>query len=709
MSALEWLEDSNLYKITESNTGQKYLLNDAYAQWTLGLGRDFEVTESIREPGEPGDYRYFSVVGELDETPKIGLALDEAQATNIKKAPTNNNQLIQRLPIREYAELKDQTVTALAPYDPPHGLSPKQAIVIGVIDDSFNPVHERFLVENKAKSFGTRFDYLWVQDTQSSPSDPAQVTHGREYKRQEINAELNRDPSRDEIEILESLGLVEMGSAEFQPNPLQYKMTHGGFVANLAAGYTTNDKDNLDRRIVAAQLPIMATQDTSGATLISSIISSIQYIFDRAKLMSEATSKALPVIINFSYGLFGGPHNGKHIVEQAFLKNAEAYRNNVKDLTGGEFVPVEIVLPAGNNALAQSHAATKQAKNANEKLKLDLNLRVQPEDQTSSFVEFWLPKGSAKSEFEIKLPDGTSTKFNIDHLDKPFGRVLALKAKNKVDKKTVVARIKLDCPLRDADADETQNYWRVLLAIAPTLLLDTQRRPAPAGIWQIKMMAKVPKGSCLNTWVQRDVAVSGASFQARQAYFEDEVYEENRFDRYSDISVYDRGETQIKRNGTISGIATFSAKPNSKIGLTVVGGYQWSNDAGAFYTAAGADMVPNPGTMVATDTSRALGGILSIGTLSGSTLALNGTSVGSPQVVRLLADAIAKIAPEDRDQYSRKQALADFGTGPIVRPSKSRTELLTNSVIRKERNESTRLSPLKGLKDNIERGRYSSI
>ena len=153
-------------------------------------------------------------------------------------------------------------------------------------------------------------------------------------------------------------------------------------------------------------------------------------------------------------------------------------------------------------------------------------------------------------------------------------------SQTEIKQRTIVARLKLDCPLREAKKDGAENYWRILLSIAPTVLLDSERRPAPAGIWRIDISAKIPKEAYLSSWIQRDVAVSGASFQARQSYFEDSVYENNRFDNLTDIAVTDRGNTHIKRNGTTSGIATLSTSAKSKIGITVVGGYKWSNNAG---------------------------------------------------------------------------------------------------------------------------------
>lgn len=708
MKKLKWVDDSDLYEISENNTGLTHYLDDGYAQWTLGPGRDFEVTETIRQPAKPADYRFFSIVRNLSERLEIGIALGTAEPTsNSSRTPTNDH-LIARLPIRTRSEIAGHEVIALEPYVPPHGLAPKQTIVFGIIDDSFNPVHERFLVEDDGGHQSTRFDYLWAQDGISSDANLASVNHGREYTRQDINAVLNQNPNLDETTMLKRLGLIDMRSQEFQPNPLQLNVTHGNFVSNIAAGYSKFDDTAINRRIVAAQLPIMATQDTSGSTLISSIICSIQYIFERAKAMSEATGIALPVVINFSYGLFGGPHNGKHIVEQAFIENSEVYRADVKNLIGGDDVPVEIVLPAGNNALGQAHAVTKKATRNNQKLNLDLNLRVQPQDQTSSYVEFWLPKNASKTKIEVVLPDGNKENFKLDDLNNPFGQVLAKKLGSKVTQKTIVARLKLNNPIRDADNDPSGNYWRVLLAIAPTLVLDEDRMPAPAGIWEIKVSAKIPKNACLESWIQRDVAVSGASIEARQAYFEDAVYEDHRFDALTDISVYDRCDTQIKRNGTISGVATFKSTDDEKIGVTIVGGYQWSNNAGSFYSAAGSDITRNVETMVTTDTSRALAGILSIGTNSGSTKSLSGTSVGSPQAARLLTDAIAEFLPEDRDQFSRSAALSAYGTGPVARPTTDNPERLTNDVIRIERNEASRLSPVMALKDNVERGRHTS-
>ncbi len=73
---------------------------------------------------------------------------------------------------------------------------------------------------------------------------------------------------------------------------------------DIAAGFDRQSAP--DWRIVAVQLPLETTRDSSGSSLTPYAVDAVKYILMKAEEIA-GTGPKLPVVINFSYGIVAGP------------------------------------------------------------------------------------------------------------------------------------------------------------------------------------------------------------------------------------------------------------------------------------------------------------------------------------------------------------------------------------------------------------------
>jgi hypothetical protein len=222
---------------------------------------------------------------------------------------------------------------------------------------------------------------------------------------------------------------------------------------------------------------------------------------------------------------------------------------------------------------------------------------------------------------------------------------------------------------------------------------------APEGVWKVIITnsadAGLRPGQQLQAWIQWDDVIYGYSRRGRQSYFEAEHY--RRFDAITGdvVDVDDKNDPcVIRRGGLINAIATGHR--------TIVIGAVQQKDLRPPKYAAGGPITPTrgcpphrggPDAACVSDDSRIHTGILAAGSRSGSAAAMSGTSVAVPQIVRLIADMLAKgndgdrkaicrFAEEQEDEHKKKALAASThrqasiapldtkrcGAGRIVRP-----------------------------------------
>ncbi|MBS8227531.1 hypothetical protein [Vannielia litorea] len=619
--------------------------NTESAQGTFQSIAPFDPVEnsfSQLAPAEGGTKR-LAVAQDLDAEAEIAAAEEEEAEDQARRA--SRDTLRFRAPLRKISLPADapRTMEYTA-----QGLPEATTTIVGVIDDGINPLHSAF----REAAGGTRVDFAWVQDA-AAPTGSTTVPFGRELTKAEIDGALAAGP-KPEIDRLAALGLGDFTRAGV--HTVAQRLSHGTHVASLAGG---DGPDHL--RILTVQLPAAVTMATSGAFMSPFVLAGAAHILDRAWIMSLAEGFPIPVVINFSYSLSGGPHNGLHFLERAIdtLVQAHIERLARQFPTKPGRAEVEVVLPSGNRLLARGHAETTGgAEGRTVKTALTLPWRVQPGDESSNFLEIWMPRTAAGVELWLTPPGGTST------------RVTGLSANQAVvihpasDPTAVIGRISLDRQKGQKIFDGIARKKRVLIALAPSCMpASVTRQPAPSGLWQVELRARVSEGEHIEAWIQRDDAPLGYRRQGRQSYFDDPAHQ--RWDAMGGVAVYDSGPSMVTRIGSLNGIATGRASKvvgpsmtrsdRLSTGFAALGdlpgapGYApltaQPGRSAALYAAAAAPHMRQPDASAEGDRSLACPGVIGAGAASGSRMPMNGSSVAAPQYARYLADRFLGLSP----------------------------------------------------------------
>ena len=702
--ALQWFDDPAAYLIDlrpgpEERFGR---INDAYAQWVLGHGAPFNLTEQYHGPGSArGDFDFAVALRGLETARGRVVVAGDAGATDAVPDPVQRDLYIGRLPLRREsvapsiregtgADISQLAEDSLAEVD---GADPENLVIIGVIDDAIQVAHERF--RNAAGE--SRVDAAWIQDAafvpgagpQPGPGWPLWRQFGRVLHRADISAAIAAHGT-DEDAMMAELGLIATPAEPYRPSPLRLLSSHGTHVADVAAG-AAPDRNAVNRRIMAVQLPIYATEDTSGACLPAAVISAGAFIFAKAAALSRAVGQPIPVILNFSYGLSGGLRNGTDVMERALRAQAQRYQ----DAMNAAFSvppPSVTVLPAGNGNVGRNHA--KGDAPAGGQAALSSRFRIQPDDRSSSYAEIWASKSTSHLAVTVTTPTGLSETFNIDlPADPPDPGAVTLEndyvlaaSGPTLDPSTIIARVSVDCPacypahgpLPDDRA------WRVLLSLAPTGALIQGRPTAPAGSWGIDCVA-TGADAPLRAWLQRDTESLGFGIRGRQVYFEDMSYDAHLFDFMTDVAVADQVESPVTRNGTVSGLASRPDPAPTGAEMISVGAMRWDIAGPTVYSAAGYAPENTPDVLAPADTSRVLDGILGAANRGGAVVPQGGTSNAAPVVTRFLADRIEATPQSGYAGFSARGEIADLADPPD-RPN-GEPELASNRKVRVERSD----------------------
>jgi hypothetical protein len=377
--------------------------------------------------------------------------------------------------------------------------------------------------------------------------------------------------------------------------------------------------------IVGVHLPSWVTANPSNGLLEAHAVAGFLYIMAAAIQVAATYGKKglLPLVVNLSYGVNHGPHNGSSLFERT-----------IDFLIGLWSAPITMVLPAGNDHLARCHAGFELAAGGTR----HLQWRVLPDDATHSFLEIWLPAGG-KVSVTVSTPDGT-----------------VLGTINAGNAPLVWKPPWASVPLLRVKYPGTPSFGgriKISVALAPTTSLDPATMPvAPSGTWQIAVENVGGAQVSIDSWIWRDHSPFGYPIRGRQSRFEDPLYK--RFDEPKGnlYEVDDVLSAYVKRDGSMNGLATGS-KP------AVVGGCRQSNLRAAPYSAGGLTPGARGGPDVTSwsEWSVACRGMLATGTRSRSVIAVNGTSVAAPQVTRWIAEQMTNANPSDRAAVVTKGAL----------------------------------------------------
>jgi hypothetical protein len=497
---------------------------------------------------------------------------------------------------------------------PPLATKPSRAVVVAVIDDGLAFANERF----RDSTGGTRLKYFWNQDDTTGINVPPGFGWGREFKQSEINALLTactRGGNVDEDQLYRLSGQALVAR----------RAKHGTHVMDLACGMDPQQVTGASPYIIGVQLARGVTQDTSGGKLTPVVMAALSYIVSRAdQIAAQEGTAPLPIVVNLSYGIIAGPHDGTAPLEAA-----------IDQLVVSRATPLRVVLPAGNHYLARCHARFRMRKAQPPNVRIEpLRWRVQPDDQSLSIMEIWLPYSTPtqpvpKVEVRITTPGGA-----ISPWIGPGGSWFwPTPTQARFYAKYVDPFLPASRP-------------HIFLAMAPTAEVVTHPRTAPSGTWRVELK-NTGRAITVDAWVQRGDTAVGYPLRGRQSRFDDPKYV--RFDLAGRLEEVDVGPSPIVRAGTINAIATGQE-------TVVVGGFQRSDYTASSYSGAGPVITP-PGTPIwrdgpdvtaVGDDSVVLFGLLNAGTRSGSVVAMNGTSVAAAQITGFISRRMANGLASDR-------------------------------------------------------------
>ncbi|SFU19288.1 S8 family serine peptidase [Sedimentitalea nanhaiensis] len=513
-----------------------------------------------------------------------------------------------------------------------HEQLPEGAAVIAVIDSGIAVGHNLFRKRGSGTALDkTRVAFLWNMDGATTPSSPPQ--HWFRSGIDTLLALNMHEDHLDEATFYAQIGLIDWPRHGL--NPVAHRISHGTHVMGLAAGLEPKDADLLDKRpIIAVQLPTNLVRDVSGANMSPAIKQALQFIRRAAKRFTIGlTSNRPPVVVNFSFGDFSGPHDGTGKMAEVLGKGFKSSSTNIR----------AVVLPSGNGNLSRCHA---QVDLTARYPRADLNWRVQPEDLTVSSVEIWLPKSAA-------VPPVGSISLSVDHpaiahsvtVECVPGAKAHLTAKDG----TKIGHVSFTGPLHPTLRS------RFTISIRPTAAADRIVALAPAGVWRLTLeLGQSADDLRLEAWIARDETLPGFPDFGRQSYFDNSDYVRfyrpgvavSPFDLPALIGKplsYDPADPGlVRRAGTISGFACASAP-------AVLAGIVQPDRTIAAYSSGGPTDNPDrmgPDASATTDDSPVLAGVLSAGSNSGSLVAMRGTSVAAPQAVRWIA---AELRPSKHD------------------------------------------------------------
>lgn len=503
-----------------------------------------------------------------------------------------------------------------------------QTVVTAVIDHGIAIAHDLFRRENAAGDLVlSRVDFFLDMDGVPDPDALVKSTVGRVWTRAEIEVVLKDNFYNgllDEAAAYRELGLINRQTRSL--NTCAHRVSHGTHVTGLASGYPAADDTGAERRIIAVQLPTRLVANTLGFGLEQALEQALLFI--AGQMAHYKIGNAVydpPLVMNFSFGNFMGPHDGTGEVERVIdtvLTNMAATSNR----------PRLLLLPSGNGNLSRCHAVINLTNAAPAE---DLDWVLQPADRSASILSVWLP-------LMTPVPDGTVTLeitvpgFDIPHtLTAGMTPSYTLLTDTDPQGNDLIIGIVVYLPPR---APTFRGLYMVL--VAPTDHPMNVRPVAPSGNWTLRIVKAAGVDElALKIWVQRDETLPGFPEFGRQSYLSDTLYQ--RFDRPGGTVIVEdpvSHDSPVYRAGMINGIACGNLP-------AVIAGYVRSDCKMAAYSAGGptlnADRLTGPDASAVSDDSVALRGVLSAGSSSGSRVSMNGTSVSTPQVARWAANQIA--------------------------------------------------------------------
>lgn len=561
--------------------------------------------------------------------------------------PTMSDPRLFLLPLHADSLPPNPTATPVRQVNAPRDIAPwlsddrPPRAIVGVIDHAINIFHHRFqLVAGQE----TRITYAWMQGGQFDETAGETVPFGREWTRDDINTALQNIGGDDDA-------LLRQLDADFSRtglHPLALRAAHGTHVLDLAAGMDPDQGMGGDVPIIAVNLPPEVAREPTGSVLSLFFLQAFDYILQRARQIMEEVRAPIPVYINFSFGLSGGMRGGRHLVERAMDRGRDRHQSTpLEDVVGHR--PVEVFIPAGNRNMARGHVASIGSP------LIETVWQIQPGDPSANHMDIRIEVATPLSTPVLRLSltrPGTDTAITTEFTSTGQARILRGDAGGELGRALLRSEGAVD--------DHGVHLFNLSIALAATDPGASEREALPPGGWGVTVEQTGTVPIRMDAWILRDDTPPGYRDNGRQSYFVDAQYREQ--DETGRLITSDpEGITSgIQRQGTLNAIATAEFP-------TVVGGVYGQTPDGLATEAPravpySATPLPNrPLTPEVVEFSapseRSLlrSGVLAAGTRSGSTVALNGTSVAAPQVLRQAWEDTEPAAPPPVEASGARQ------------------------------------------------------
>ncbi len=557
----------------------------------------------------------------------------------------------------------------------------KDTVIVGIIDDGIALGNIRFRRPLEDHRHGTRFLAAWMQ---GGTHDGGPQPFGRQVSEKTIQKAMDAHSHNgilDEDGFNQHVHPAPSGGPKISHNArtLMRSAVHGTHVLDLATGadMARSDPDLLNRqRIIAVGLPTRSAIGMAGTFLEFYVAQAMQWIVEladelwRQKFGDSDPQGGFPVVINLSYGQQAGTKTGSSSIETTF-KHLESKRRHE-----GRFgAPVRLVMPIGNDNLTRCNIHRSQKQSAPP---LQAPWRIQPQDQSSNFVEVWadLKEGELDAtcgKFPLKIClDGPGqaakswlTGEDAHIFDHPDGylRIYA----DVIDIPDLSDGALFDLAAQRLGAPKNSGKRiRYVIAMRPTLDHEQPDREAVAGLWNIELewsndadfsdANDKQEGRDIHVNVQVDQEPTPWSDVNRRSYFDDKNYRTHLpsgrpLDSYSYLNsergLAGQGENlepadmfaPVQRKGTLNSLATHED-------ILVVAGHRLKDGRPTDFSATELpkDRRSHTGTeqrarslptaSFPVDMSPSRTGVPASGSKSGSAVSLRGTSFAAPQATR---------------------------------------------------------------------------
>lgn len=536
-------------------------------------------------------------------------------------------------------------------------------VVTGIVDDVVAVANERFRRETGDVNapYASRFEHYWQQSWDVSRTGSS-LEFGRSLNGADLSADMNDvvyDGTVDEIEFYRRLNAnkgkrtLAVGNL-MDPNfarPVGFNSSHGTQVADLAAGCPIEQADE-SRPIMFVQLPQLASAETWGGRLELFILSGLIRMLRWADNWkdSNGNTQRVAVVINISYEVFADAKDGTGFLEREIGRLARQ-RN-------AEGVATAVVLPSGNGFRERCQAMMKLPRGEQDYV----TWQIQPEDQSMSFIEIWLDQLN-RANLTVTGPSGDTATLKLSRSEytEDDGTVV-LPSYTMDRKRSITGRGDFLIARAYVRRFEETSKTRIVLAFAPSLNHENRAQSAPVGAYKLELSNEAGAPLHAAITVQRDDTPRTFPRYARQSYLDhpgvDGVDPETQV---RDMPLWTVGP--VTRLGTLSAYTC-----GSSADVYVVGGaYDRDNrSTAALYSASGPTAGREaPDLSAVTEETRAHGGLMTVGTYSGSTSRFRGTSAAAPQVTRQVVNSIASGShPEPKlSKHDKAQAMEDMRAG----------------------------------------------